>query len=174
MSGLFGKRDWSNPVAFQAFSWFYCRGDTLSSMTDFECFLLHKALSDHPTLITAPDRTLPDTPEKVAQVFADLEKRLAPWLPDPPPLVEKDHQSLIDAAELDALPDDYLHESGRWTVTPRSNLIWDRVKKRMLAEAEASGAISASDKRRTARREKRLELLREREERKREKGIGVA
>jgi hypothetical protein len=170
MSGLFGKKDWTNRVTVQAFRWFYCR-ETYPGMTDFAAYLLHKALSDHPTLITAPDRLMPDTPARAAQVFADLEKRLAPWLPDAPPLTEEDHQSLIDAAELDALPDDHLHDSGRWTVRPRSDLIWERVKKRIEAEAEANGAISAADKKRAARNAKRLEALRERQMRNLEKGI---
>ena len=56
---------------------------------------------------------------------------------------------------LDALPDDHLHESGRWTVRPRSNMIWDRVKKRIAAESPASVATAqtASHKKRERRQQ---------------------
>jgi hypothetical protein len=169
MSALFRRVDWNSRVAVQAFRWFYCREDT-AGITDFAAYLLHKAMSEHAdAVISAPDKIMPDMPEKAAQVFADLEKRLAPWGGRVPPLVASDEQALADGAEYDALPENHWHESGRWMGTPRSDMIWDRVKKRIAAEAEADGTISAADKRRMARQAKHMEAMRDRAERKRMK-----
>jgi len=164
MSALFRRIDWNNRVAVQAFRWFYCR-ESYPGITDFAAYLLHKAMSEHAAaVIFAPDRIMPDTPMRCAQTSAELEKRLAPWGTTVPPLTEQDHKALADGAEYDALPENYLHESGRWTVTPRPNLVWDRVKARIAAEAEASGTITAADKKRMARQAKRREILKERAE----------
>jgi len=78
---------------------------------------------------------------------------------------------LAEAAKIAALPDNYWHESGRWIVTPKGNYIWDRMKKRLLAEAEESGELSAADKRRAARKAKHLEALREKQYRRHAKGL---
>jgi hypothetical protein len=99
---------------------------------------------------------MPDAPEKAAQVFRDLTARLAPWNGAVPPLTENDHQNLMDGAEYDALPEDHLHESGRWYVTPKSDWIWDRVRDRI--KNDDSDAISAAEKKRLARNAKHLEL----------------
>jgi hypothetical protein len=167
MSALFHKINWSSRVAVTAFRWLYCR-ESHPGMTDFAAYRLFQIMSTHAdALITAPDKTMPDTPVLAAQVFHDLEKRLAPWLPDAPPLTEDDHQNLVDGAEYDALPENHLHESGRWYVTPRTDWIWDRVRSRI--ENDDSDIVSAAEKKRLARNAKHLEAMRERQERKRMK-----
>ncbi len=177
MSSLFSRKiDWTSPVTIQAMRWFNCR-EIPPDATDFYCYLLHKAMSEHAdVLIGAPDKSMPDasprskefrrqTPEAAAKTFVELGKRLAPFQGRVPALTEDDHKALVDAAELDALPDNYLHETGRWTVTPRLDLIWKRVHARIAAEAEASGTITAADKRRMARQAKHMEAMRARAER---------
>jgi len=172
MANLYSsKNDWSKPSTIQTTRWSYVISSSIEDMSDFTCYLLHRSMVDHPALITAPDRVFPDAPIKAAKMFAELERRLARWLPIPPPLTEQDHKNLVAAAELAALPDDHWHESGRWIVTPRADTVWDRVKKSMVAEAEASDATSAADKKRVARDAKRFEALREKQLRKLEKGL---
>jgi hypothetical protein len=46
MSALFRKVNWHSAVAVQAFRLFYCR-ESPAGMTDFACYLLHKAMSEH-------------------------------------------------------------------------------------------------------------------------------
>ena len=48
-------------------------------------------------------------------------------------------------------------------VTPRVDAVWDRVKARIAAEAEASAPISAADKKRAEKNAKRLEQMRARQ-----------
>lgn len=184
MANLFShKIDWNSRVVIQSMRWFQCR-EIPAGATDFYCYLLHKAMSEHAdALIAAPDKSMPDTaspaskafaeqtPELAAKTFVELGKRLAPFQGRVPPLTEYDHQCLVAAAELDALPDDHWHENGRWIVRPRADLIWDRVKKRLVAEAEASDATSTTDKKRAARNAKRMEQVREKQLRKLEKGL---
>ena len=100
MANLFShKINWSNRVTIQSTRWFQCR-EIPAGATDFYCYLLYKAMSEHAdVLIAAPDRDMPDTPALAAKVFVELGERLAPWLPSAPPLTEEDHRCLVAAAE---------------------------------------------------------------------------
>jgi hypothetical protein len=95
-------------------------------------------------------------------VYRALTARLARFLPNAPPLNGQDIELLAEARTIGALPDRYWHESGRWVIDEKADHIWDRLKERLITEAEAEAGLSDVQKRQTARNRKRYEILRER------------
>jgi hypothetical protein len=173
-SNIFGVIDWSNPSVVQRFRWSYLynRPEDLKGMTDFCAYLVHRAMCEHPAeTISAPDHAFPDLPECAARTFAYLEARLAPFGANVPPLVDRDWECLAHAAELEALPDNFWHPSGRWVESPRTDLIIERMKTRIEAESGASEVQIAAEKKRLARQAKRREQLLAREERRHDKEL---
>jgi hypothetical protein len=147
-------------------SWLF-RSDLLKNpsqsqaLTNYGAFRLWELMTKYPDAYMPPsahdDRSdqpsakpwLPSKQEALA-VYQCLMARLAPWLPSAPPINGVDAELLAEAAKIAALPDRHWHESGRWIETPKTDYIWERVRKRI--EAEDDGELTAADKRRTLAR----------------------